>query len=33
MNGMTLTDHGEEARWPKSDNPVYLSEGVALPDL
>jgi len=33
MNGDTLTDHGEEARYPLSDHPDYISHGVELPDL
>lgn len=33
MNGDTLTDHGEQGRWPKSDHPDYLAEGVNLPAL
>ncbi len=30
MNGDTLTDHGEEARWPASDHPDRISHGVEL---
>jgi hypothetical protein len=30
MNGDPLTDHGEEARWPASDHPDVISQGVEL---
>jgi hypothetical protein len=30
MNGDPLTDHGEEARWPASDHPDQVSQGVEL---
>jgi hypothetical protein len=30
MNGDALTDHGEEARWPPSDNPEVIAHGVDL---
>jgi hypothetical protein len=30
MNGDALTDHGEQARWPASDNPDQISHGVEL---
>lgn len=33
MNGQTITDHGEEARYPESDHPDYISHGVELPSL
>jgi hypothetical protein len=33
MNGDPLTDHGDEARWPPSDNPATIAAGVEQPDL
>lgn len=33
MNLDPLTDHGEEARWPRSDNPDVISHGVDQPGL
>jgi hypothetical protein len=33
MNGDALTDHGDEAHYPREDHPYVLPEGVDLPDL
>jgi hypothetical protein len=33
LNGDALTDHGEEAHYPRSDHPYVLPEGVDLPNL